>query len=52
MALLTLGVGVPVEDVVGKQDSAGCNRDVGLPEEEVVEKQDDAGCNREYGGSQ
>jgi len=35
-------VGVPEEDVVGKQDGAGCNRAVGVPEEDVVGKQDGA----------
>jgi len=33
-------VGVPEEDVVGKQDGAYCNREVGVPEEDVVEKND------------
>jgi len=46
VAVVTLAVGVPEEYVIGKQDGAGCNRDVGLPEEEVFGKQDHAGCNR------
>jgi len=52
LAVATLAVGVPQEDVVGKQDGAGCNRDVGMPDEIVVGKQDGAGSIREYGGSE
>ena len=37
MAVLTLAVEVPEEDVVGKQDGVGCNPDVGVPEEEILE---------------
>ena len=40
---VTLAEGEPEEDVVGKQDGAGSNRDVGVPEEEVVGKQEGAG---------
>jgi len=47
VAVVTLVVGVPEEDVVGKQDGAGCNRDVALGEKEVVGKQDGAGFNRD-----
>jgi len=42
-------VGVPEQDVFGKQDGAVCNRDLGMPEEEVVGKQDGAVCNRTLG---
>jgi hypothetical protein len=42
VAVVTLGVGVPEEDVVGKQDCAGCNRAYGVPEEDVVGKQNGA----------
>ena len=45
-AVETLAVRVPEGDVVGKQDIAGCNRDVGKPEEDVFGKQDGEGCNR------
>jgi len=47
VAVVTLVVGVPEKDVVGKQDGAGCNQDVGLREKEVVGKQDGAGFNRD-----
>jgi hypothetical protein len=30
VAVVTLAVGVPEEEVVVKQDGAGCNRDVGV----------------------
>ena len=49
VAVVTLDVGVPEEDVFGKQDGAECNRAVGVPEEDVVGKQDCAGCNRDVG---
>ena len=52
MAVATLAVGVSQEDVVRKQDGAGCNRKVSMPEEIVVRKQDGAGSIREYGGSE
>jgi len=52
VAVVTLAVEVPEENVFGKQDDACCNRDVVVPEEEVVGKQDGAGCNRVYGGSE
>jgi hypothetical protein len=37
-----LTVGVPEEDVVGKQDSAGCKGAVGEPEDDMIGKQDGA----------
>ena len=40
MAVETLAVGVPEEDLVGKQDGECCKRDVRVPEEEVLGKQD------------
>ena len=52
MAVITLAVGVPEEDEIGKQDDEGCIRDLEVPEEEVVGKQDGAGCNRAYGVSE
>ena len=52
MAVVILAVGVPEEDVVGKQDGACSNRHVGMPEKEMFGKQDSAGCNRAYGGSE
>ena len=48
VAVVTLTVGVPEEDVVGKQHCACCNRDVGVLEKEVVGKQVGEGCNRAY----
>jgi len=48
MAVVTLVLGEPEEDMVGKQDGVGFTRDLVLPEEEVVVKQDGTGCNREY----
>jgi len=47
--VVTLGVGVPEEDVVGKQDGAGCNGAVAVYEEDMVGKQDGAGCNLRSG---
>ena len=38
MAVITLGLGVPDEDVVVKQDIVGCNRDVEVAEEEILGK--------------
>jgi len=35
-------VGVPEEEVVGKQNGACCNPDGGVPEEDVVRKQEGA----------
>ena len=40
MAVLTLAVGVPEEDVDGNQNGACCNPDAGVPEENVVRKKD------------
>ena len=34
-AVVTLAVGVPTEDVVGKQNGACCNPDGGVPEQIV-----------------
>ena len=45
VADVTLDGGVPEEDVLLKQDGAGCNRDVGVPEEDVYVNQDCAICN-------
>ena len=36
MAVVTLAVGFPEEDFVGKQDGMGCILDVRVPEKEVV----------------
>ena len=52
MAVVTLAVGVPQLDMVGKQNGASYKRDVGVHEEEVVGKQDGADFNRPYGGSE
>ena len=43
---------VPEEEVVWKQDDAGCNRYVGVLVEVVLRKEDGAGCYRDYGGSE
>jgi len=40
VAVVTLVVGVPEEDVIGNQDGAVCNRAYGGPDEDVVGKQD------------
>ena len=45
VAVVTLDVGVPEEDFIGKHEDACCNRDVGVTEEKLVGKQDLAGCN-------
>ena len=42
MAVLILPVGVPEEDVVGKENGASCNPDGRVPEEDVVGKLDGA----------
>jgi len=42
VAVVTLALRVPEEDVVGKQVGACCNRDVGVPEEDVFGKRDGA----------
>jgi len=42
VAVVTLAVVVPDEDVVGKKYVACCNRDVGVPEVDVFGKQDGA----------
>jgi hypothetical protein len=52
VAVVTLVVGVSKEDVVWKQDGAGCNPEVGVPEEDVFGKHDGAGNNRAYRGSE
>ena len=36
VAVVTLAVGFPEEDLVGKQDGMCCNLDVRVPEKEVV----------------
>ena len=43
---------VPEEEVVWKQDGAGCNRYVGVPVEVVLRKVDGAGSYKAYGGSE
>ena len=43
---------VPEEEVVWKQDGAGCNRYVGVPVEVVLRKEDGACSYRAYGGSE
>jgi len=50
VVIVSIDVGVPEEDVVGKQVRVRCNRDLGMPEEEVAGKHDVAGCNQAYGG--
>jgi hypothetical protein len=39
VTVVTLSVGVPEEDVVGKQDGELCKRDVRVPEKDMFEKQ-------------
>jgi len=46
-AVVIFAVGVPEEDMAGKQDSAFRKRDWGVPED-VVGKEFGAGCNRDY----
>jgi len=45
VAVVTLAGGVPEEDVLVKQDGAGCNRDVGVTEEDVHVNPVGAICN-------